>query len=113
MNFITDHIGELIALIAGGGGTWLAHLFRSRKQKNRDEFTALNSALQVLQVNYQTLIEQNGELMDKLVNIQDKYNTMMNENISLKGEVQQLSREVERLRKELARFNKKNDHDNK
>lgn len=113
MNFIAEHIGEIVALIAGGGGTWLAQLFRSRKQRSRDEFTALNSALQVLQANYQTLIEQNGELMNKLVTLQDRYDGIMKENISLKGEVQHLTKEVERLRKELAKFNKKNDNENK
>jgi predicted nucleic acid-binding Zn-ribbon protein len=101
-------MGEIIALIAGSGGTWIAQLFRSRKQRSRDEFSALNAALQVLQGNYQTLIEQNGDLMDKLVHLQDKYDAIMSENTSLKGEVHQLTREVERLRKDLTKFSKSN-----
>jgi dynactin complex subunit len=112
MDFILNHLPEIVALISGGGCTWIVHLFRSRKQRSRDEFTALNAALQVLQNNYQTLIEQNGELMNKLVHLQDKYDNIMNENISLKGEVQHLTKEVERLRRELAKFNKKNENEN-
>jgi dynactin complex subunit len=111
MDFVLTHIGEVVALISGGGGAWLVHLFRSRKQRSREEFTALNAALQVLQSNYHTLIEQNGELMDKLVHLQDRYDGIMNENIGLKGEVHQLTKEVERLRRELAKFNKKNENE--
>jgi predicted RNase H-like nuclease (RuvC/YqgF family) len=107
MEYITQYIGEVITLFIGGGATWLWARVKTRRERKSDEFTFLTESLTKMQENVRTLTMQNDELMGRIVDMQDKVVSYMNENISLKGDVERLTKEVQMLRRELAKFNKK------
>lgn len=98
---MTQYIGELITLFAGGFATWVWQRLKTRRERKESDLKLINEAINPLIESVRTLTSHNSELAQKVVNVSEQNLRYLNEIISLKGKVQDLEYTIKKLTVEI------------